>query len=216
MPRLSALIEDFATRFNFEPTKVTSLARTLREAGRLTQGARGVNAPSATSLDAARLLIAMMLNCRIPTVVEDVALVGGFTPLSGAKFSDAFAPETLEAAISGLIDYYGLEAADAEQAGRYDGFQASVRLIPHRGLAYATLGKWDEAAENWKLHEVGFSHPTLAGADLSTLRDLPEEYLATLRRFPAGFNQEPELDSGALFAVGQIVAGHQPLHWTAA
>lgn len=216
MPRLSALIEDFAERFNFEPTKVASLARTLREAGQLTQGARGVNAPAATSLDAARLLIAMMLNCRIPTVAEDVALVGSFAPVGGKKFSEVFAPQTLETAISGIIDYFGIEPATSQQSGRYDGFQANVRLIPYRAMAVVTLKKWIASSEDWEPHGVIFSHPTLVGIDASKPGPIPEEYLATLRRFPAGFNQEPELDERAIMAIGQIVAGHQPLHWTAA
>lgn len=213
MPRLSALIEDFATRFNFEPTKVASLARALREAGQLTQGARGINAPPATSLDAARLLIAMMLNCRIATVVEDVALVGGFVPLSDAKFSDVFAPPTLEAAISGVIDYFGVKAASAEEPGQYEGFPASVRLVPHQALAYVSIARWDDKAEDWDWRRVAFSHPTLGGLDIAALRHLPEEYITALRRFPAGFNQEPELDGRTLFAIGQILAGHQLLHW---
>lgn len=215
MPRLSALIEDFAERFAFEPTKVASLARQLREAGQLTQGARGVNAPNATALDAARLLLAMMLNCRLPNVVEDVTVVGGFVPVGGATFSDVFAPGTLESALCGLIEYFGLDPVEDEDTARYDGFEADMRLTPYRALAHVSIRRWSDDKEDWDDRAVVFSHPSIAEFDLTTTFALPGEYVAALRRFPAGFNQEPSLDHRALLAIGQIVAGHQPPHWIA-
>ena len=64
MPRVTDLCRDLAERFQFEESKVLGYSRVLREAGMLTTGARGVNAPDATSLDAARLLIVMMVRAK--------------------------------------------------------------------------------------------------------------------------------------------------------
>ena len=59
--KIPKLALDYAARFNLDPVFVSGVARYLREAGLLSQGARGVNAPDATPLDAARLLIPFMV-----------------------------------------------------------------------------------------------------------------------------------------------------------
>jgi hypothetical protein len=212
MPRLTGLIEDFAQRFNFEPTKVASLARVMREAGLLTQGARGVNAPMASSMDAARLLIAMMLDSKMATVAEDVDLFGRFK--AQQKFSDVFAPETLEECLAGMIDYCG-------QTGgiHHHGAMLVVCLRPYVGIADATVGYIREAGNDEQGDEdgmiedirvVSFIHPDI-GDDLS--QGLPPSYFEATKRFPSGFYQEPKVTDRELVAIGQVVAGHQPIHW---
>lgn len=213
MPRLSGLIEDFAQRFSFEPTKVASLARPMREAGLLTQGARGVNAPMATTMDAARLLIAMMLDTKIATVAADVELIGSFKPVDGGKFSEVFAPKSLDECLAGILDYTGREGDR-----HLEGFITYFRLKPYVGMAEVLIGYVREDEEGEEADEDGlierktlihFVHPDIEQPSL----DLPESYWEAMKRFPTGFYQEPELRSRELIAIGQIVSDRQPLHW---
>jgi hypothetical protein len=58
------------------PEKTTTVvARALREAGWLTSGARGVNAPHMTATDAARLSLALLTGAPPSTVVEEFELI---------------------------------------------------------------------------------------------------------------------------------------------
>lgn len=213
MPRLSGLMEDFAQRFSFEPTKVASLARPMREAGLLTQGARGVNAPMATTMDAARLLIAMMLDTKIATVAADVELIGSFRPIDGQQFSDVFAPKTLDECLAGILEYTG-----RHEEQHLDGFVSYFRIKPYVGMAEVMIGYIREAEEGDDGDEDGliertklvhFVHPDIDQPSL----DLPESYWEAMKRFPTGFYQEPELRTRELIAIGQIVADREPLHW---
>lgn len=216
MPRVSTLVEDFSGRFNFEPTKVASLARALREAGLLTQGARGVNAPKATVSDAARLLLAMMLDCKIATVAQDVSLFESFKPVNSAKFSDTFAPQTLGECLAGLIDYFG-----STKWVNLDGFNAWVRLKPYVGMVEVGISQIRDAEENEQGDDDGlierdaivtFVHPDITMEALEE-EALPLTYTSALTRFPTGFYQEPELRTRELLAIGQIVAERQPMFW---
>jgi hypothetical protein len=61
MTKISDLINDFSERFSVPLQTVRSVARYLREDNLLTTGPRGINAPDAIPLDAARLLIALIV-----------------------------------------------------------------------------------------------------------------------------------------------------------
>lgn len=209
MPRLSVLIEDFADRFSFERAKVNGLARTMREAGLLTSGARGVNAPPATAMDAARLLLAMMLNSTPPSVVEDVRIVGQFTVFHDSLPSTGFAPRTLEDGLAGLIQFTGTVSDD-----RLDDINVmEFGVLPYRAIGSITIGQireaeaGEEATEYGtveKFREINFSHPDV---DPSDITNLPESYHAAARRFPTGFYQEPKLQKDELVFVGKLVMG---------
>lgn len=58
--RIGSLISLIAATFGVPPETVTVVARALREAGWLTSGARGVNAPEMGTRDAARLSLALL------------------------------------------------------------------------------------------------------------------------------------------------------------
>lgn len=197
MPRLSVLIDDFAERFSFERSKLNGLARTMREAGLLTSGARGVNAPSATPMDAARLLIAMMLDSTPPSVVEDVQLVGSFAPMNPDKLPAGFKPDCLEHGLALLLEYAGKRALRGEPMPESVIFQ----LLP-----YAAIGNIHIlGAKRRKPDTIGFSHPDAVGIDLA--RALPKSYLDAAKRFPTGFYQTPEMRNLELLAVGALVMG---------
>jgi hypothetical protein len=74
MATVGQLTETIATATGVPKPTVALVVRSLREAGLLTTGARGRNAPRMTPLDAARILIALLGSERpvdAPRVVED-------------------------------------------------------------------------------------------------------------------------------------------------
>lgn len=198
MPRLSTIIDDLSERFSFEATKLNSLARSLREAGLITQGARGVNAPAATSLDAARLLIAMMLNSKMATVVEDVRLVGGFTVLDPTQLTAGFSPETLEQGLAKVIDYAGTAPDNT-----LDDLTAYFELTPYAALGEIGIARIPEEGEA-KQTRVIFTHPEV---DAERFPELPASYHDAAKRFPVGFMQKPIVERHNLFAIGKLVMG---------
>lgn len=111
------------------PGSVKLYVRELREAGLLTTGARGVNAPHMTTLDAARLVIALLATDKPSECVERVKRFGqlkyspnfrkryqGYQTIQPEEFATLFQGENLEevlASIFGLPERIGAEAACA-------------------------------------------------------------------------------------------------------
>ncbi|MEQ8877206.1 MAG: hypothetical protein RLP16_00265 [Alphaproteobacteria bacterium] len=63
-----------------EEKTIRMIVRTLREAGLFTTGARGVNAPDITSLDAVRVVIAVVASPAPSRAVRDVRYFGALKP----------------------------------------------------------------------------------------------------------------------------------------
>jgi hypothetical protein len=84
-----------------EPS-VAAVARVMREAGWLTTGARGVNAPEMTHVDAARLTLALLCGEPPGKVVEEFKFLRGLEVMSPP-------PSTGFTAGSGLDQAHGLE-----------------------------------------------------------------------------------------------------------
>lgn len=91
--------------------------RELREAGLLTTGARGVNAPHMTSLDAARLVIALLATGKPSECAERVRRFGAisYSPdfkmgyqwaetIPASEFRELFKAETLEGVLAEIFD----------------------------------------------------------------------------------------------------------------
>lgn len=72
-------IKIVAQAYGVEESTVTLVARMLKEAGLMTTGARGVNAPEMTALDAARITIALLGTDRPGRAVEIVRTFGEIT-----------------------------------------------------------------------------------------------------------------------------------------
>lgn len=72
----AAFIQMMARYLTTSPNTVTDYARRLKEAGLLSTGARGVNAPEMTPLDAARLLLALLTTSSAAQCVERVKRFG--------------------------------------------------------------------------------------------------------------------------------------------
>lgn len=108
-----------AAAFSVEEKTVTVFARALKEARLLTTGARGVNAPDMTPLDAARMTIAL-LACDGPAqAVERVKLFGQlrYSPHSTTsqawreivgqdEFASRFGGDTLEEVLAFIYSAY--------------------------------------------------------------------------------------------------------------
>lgn len=208
MPRLSHLIDDLAERFSFEHTKLNTLARALRQNGLLSSGARGLNAPPATSVDAARLLIAMMLDSKMATAAQDVILVGDFLPLNPEALTPAFRPETLQMGLAQLIGYAGTAPDDHLE----DLTALTFSLTPYAALGEIWIRYEREAADGEPADEEGMIvKETQIAFTHATVRDinepLPASYIAAARRFPTGFYQRPEIRKHDLIAIGKLVMG---------
>ncbi|QDL90472.1 hypothetical protein FDP22_00880 [Paroceanicella profunda] len=69
-----------ADTYCVEEKTAKTVARFLKEAGMLTSGARGVNAPDMTARDLGRMTIALLGSDRPGRAVETVTAFGGLTP----------------------------------------------------------------------------------------------------------------------------------------
>lgn len=148
-PFLSMIADTFAV----EGKTVTVYARALKEAGLLTTGARGVNAPDMTALDAARMTIAL-LACDGPSqAVERVQRFGQlqYSPtlrngrtwretIRTDEFTSMFSgAKTLEEVLSFIFSLYLDRSLD--DASAWFG-QHVLSLTIHPGDALAELVQW--------------------------------------------------------------------------
>jgi hypothetical protein len=130
MVKSSGFITGVASALGLPEPTVSGAFRALRENGLMTSGARGVNAPDMTDLDAARILIAMLVNERPAYAERSVRDFGqliclGSYPVDCTGLSDevremvehAAADFTMEA--RGLGDRHTFEQAVAELIRMY-------------------------------------------------------------------------------------------------
>lgn len=123
----AAFIQMMAEALTTPSNTVTDYARRLKEAGLLSTGARGVNAPEMKPLDAARLLLAILTTSSAAQCVERVQRFGqikyspnfrkryrGYQTIQPEEFAQIFKGETLEevlASIFALPETVGIEEA---------------------------------------------------------------------------------------------------------
>ncbi|WP_296221349.1 hypothetical protein [uncultured Sphingomonas sp.] len=149
--------------FSVEEKTVFTFHRFLREGGLITTGARGVNAPDMTPLDAARMVIAL-LACDTPKQgVERVPRFGQLRPKTfgdSCAWRESFTPdefaslfpgaETLEEVLVFIFSRY-LDQ-DSEDASRWFGENVfSLTIRP--GDLWAELVQWvyDDPGEAGKI-----------------------------------------------------------------
>jgi hypothetical protein len=77
MIKAGKFVADIASVLRLPTQTVEGTYRNIREAGLLTSGARGVNAPNMTDLDTARMLIALMAAGRVAYSADAVRDFGG-------------------------------------------------------------------------------------------------------------------------------------------
>lgn len=135
-------IKMIAAAFTVEEKTVTVYARALKEAGLLTSGARGVNAPDMTPLDAARMTIAL-LACDGPSqAVERVRRFGQirYSPdtrhsavwrdtIGREEFTSTFPVEMLEEVLA-FIYSVPLRLPFEEAFEWFDQHPFALRVIP--------------------------------------------------------------------------------------
>ena len=125
----AAFIQMMAQSLTLPESTGTDYARRLKEAGLLSTGARGVNAPEMTPLDAARFLIAVLTTPSPAQCVERVRRFGqikyspgfkkiyrGYETIQPEEFATLFQGETLEEVLAALFDMprrLGIEQACA-------------------------------------------------------------------------------------------------------
>lgn len=163
-------IKAVSEAYKVEEKTVNTVARFLREAGLLTSGARGVNAPDMTPLDAARITIALLATDRPARVVEAVKeyskltvnhdCLEGYMPLFARNLADA---PTLEAFLEDFftaqsqtyvevkritfhmnVQEVTVETGDTEHRGRvlFDADFAKVKSICASGQHRGRQGAW--------------------------------------------------------------------------
>lgn len=130
--RSRAFIFLVAEAYAVEPKTVTIYARLLKEAGLLTSGARGVNAPDMTPLDAARITIALLATDKPGRCVEMLkrfALLPYIAGLSSGAHPDVWGISegaSLERVLTNLFSA-DLEAGDPFGTGPYLEIQENAR-----------------------------------------------------------------------------------------
>jgi hypothetical protein len=134
--QLGPFIQTTADNFGCDPSHVRQLCRALREAGLLTTGARGVNAPHMTALDAARLTVAVLAGSIPTTVIEDVRFwgelqtasirVGAVTRPGPYRALGPGEEETLEKACASIFDLYGDDTVIAAHSWK----MGDVDMVP--------------------------------------------------------------------------------------
>jgi hypothetical protein len=104
-----AFNETFANFLGLELKAVTVAARRLKEAGLMTSGARGVNAPDMTAMDAARITIAFLSGDKLVDVADRVRAYGSlrFRPDLSSNQVDVLGREsTFEEALELMFSDY--------------------------------------------------------------------------------------------------------------
>jgi len=212
MPRILQLADDFAERFAFERTRVAGYVKALREAGRIKTGPHGVNAPNATTMDAARILIAMMLRPKLHEVAESVELFGKFKIIATDGKENEY-PAHCEDALAKALEFYGNKAAQGDTSRFF-----TFRIHFDHAFATMTVSVWagdddprleDESFSGFDEVELRYLHPEFAPS-LENGAELTPALRAAWRRYRSGFHEVPMLDSHDLAEIGQVIAGHIP------
>ncbi|MGQ2941563.1 MAG: hypothetical protein ACT6Q7_14065 [Blastomonas fulva] len=210
MPRITELCNHLADRFRFEESKVQGYARILREAGLLTTGARGVNAPDATPLDAARLLIAMMLRAKKDDAAEAVKLFGSFTgkamsPGDLPRGTEPLVSARCEDALAKIITAYG--QADVDRASSRNFTFSIVRDLAFASIEVETWPADDDTREYPDEYEFRFFHPEFANRPPE--QGPSEELLSAWKHYRSGFHEVPTLFCNDLQEIGLLIAGRR-------
>lgn len=212
MPRINDLADDFAERFAVEPTRARGIARYLREAGMLSQGARGVNAPHATFLDAARLMTGMMLLWRPANrIALDVKPILDWCTICEGEAKKQLKFTTFEEALSSLFEYQAKHMPPIHPMNSGRAFVLFVKIYPHRFYSEIVIAGWDNDIKEYKEETYRFSDIEMLEWSVDPKNDLPE---LEIQKWKKGFYLEPTVFDIDLLAISHIVAGQQPLGWS--
>lgn len=192
----AAFINAMAHVFDVPHKTMVTYTRFLKEAGLLTTGARGVNAPNMKPLDAARVTIALLASGTPGQAVERVKRFGPipYSPnfekswpwyknIGPDEFAATFEGETLEEVLAflfGRVESLGLSDA----ASWFDKFNFSLRINDFNILA--ELVSWDcldgkpvgEIVAPFRGDPWGQeNHPTITGHIRTTRETIGQHFL---------------------------------------
>ena len=135
--RIGPFINLISSTFGVPESTVVVVARALREAGWLSSGARGVNAPHMTARDAARLSLALLSGEAPGRVVEEFAFIRGLQTNDVHREDGLFDPRDLgaghilEDVVTLLFDLF----TDAERIDRHSELHWFGRVGPFFSLS---------------------------------------------------------------------------------
>lgn len=130
--RIGTLISLLSSTYGIPEPTVSVVARSLREAGLLTTGARGVNAPNMEVGDVARLTLALLTGQPPSKVVEEYLIVASLQtqdvyPEDGFISKDAVSEHhNLEDAVTSIF----AAACDDEHLARFSSASATLSIPP--------------------------------------------------------------------------------------
>jgi hypothetical protein len=215
MARLSDLVIDLAAVLRMEATTINTYARHLREAGLLSQGGRGVNAAQVTPLDAARLLIAMMVDGHAKDAPQTVRDFGGAL-LFSAKEDEQPAELnmqtllglnlgcSLEQFIAAMINVW---ADDEKRAVIFDyspeylaAMTVDIDSVSVSASCYVKYGVYEFHSRQFVEASEGMERGDYAAGRPYT--EMSDRYFRGLRR-------KTRISVGELHRVGELIGGHR-------
>lgn len=218
---------DYAARFNLDPVFVQGVARHLREAGLLSQGARGVNAPDATGLDAARLLIPFMVGGIAMKAKDAPEIVRDFGELrhvrtfkyDADKQCDVIAPDdesappalTLEDAIAHILT--SLQDNDFRNQLLFSDptvdFEAGLFVQDACLTAKIVAGDF-----TFLYHPESYrAHVEAELGALSQGSNAPKPMAWLPSRYRSSMHGERQMSFAQLAAISDVIAGKRPIGW---
>ncbi|GAK34603.1 hypothetical protein AQ1_02502 [alpha proteobacterium Q-1] len=223
MVLISSVVKELSEMSKIEETSVATYARALREAGLLSQKGRGRGAAHATPLDAARLLIALMVGGKVkdsPQAVRDFGKMRCTEHLhnkemnwkdTSLQFLCGVPNEHIyEEAIAAIIEGFGvrefqekLKAETEKTKSPY--LPVIMALIQDTKLqGQVIIGNYRYSYQVTEFIDV--KHNSIN--DLENYdEDVAERWLAILERYSSGINREAEVGTPQFINIGQVLAG---------
>lgn len=206
MPTINRLADHFAESFGIEASRSNGIARYLREAGMLSQGARGVNAPNATALDGARLLIGNMLVwVSAKSIPDHVKNVGNWVLMEVENEPKCPVP-TLDRFLAMMLEQ--LAALDVENpAGDISTFFC---IIPGGNCATLECSRWNDELEDW---EVTNQFTFVDELNKEMLSDATKPFHSRIPALNGPFGLRPTATILDLFPLAKVICGEKQVGW---
>lgn len=224
--KIPKLALDYAARFNLDPVFVQGVARHLREAGLLSQGARGVNAPDATALDAARLLIPFMVGGIAMKAKDAPEIVRDFGRLRHVRTFVFDTESQRDVAVAGddgappseflenAIAYIIAELQDAEfrkdvLLTNLTGSRTGLLVQDARLTAKIVNGDWTF------LYHPDADQDYITAVDAARVHgsEAPRPMSWLPVRYRSSMNGERQLEFAQLAAISDVIADKRPTGW---
>lgn len=180
-----------------EEKTIRMIVRNLREAGLFTTGARGVNAPDITPLDAVRVVISVVASPSPSRAVQDVRYFGSLKPDMRGDSAKLMMPKVADedATLEETL------LACCEDRLPYDAVLGGYVRLSERGAADVHLGGgWVNyhQREQWAAAMAALDEPN----DVSAKKDALESWESLHRTSASKVNRSAEFPLDELSAIG--------------